>query len=114
MKTYNIHEAKTHLSRLLEQVLSLPPVAEMQPEPRLRRVHYDWMEAGEHTLFLEDLPGELVGQHHVVGIKNANEPAGGRIDAREFVEHLDVRFYVVQPGLLALAVNVDEVRADAF
>jgi len=37
------------LTRLLDQVLSLPPVAEMQPEPRLRRVHYDWLEAGEHT-----------------------------------------------------------------
>jgi hypothetical protein len=37
------------LSRLLEQVLALPPVVEMQPESRLRRVHYDWLEAGEHT-----------------------------------------------------------------
>ena len=37
------------LSRLLEQVLTLPPVVAMQPEPRLRRVHYDWLEAGEHT-----------------------------------------------------------------
>ena len=37
------------LSRLLEQVLSLPPVQAMQPEPRLQRVHYDWLEAGEHT-----------------------------------------------------------------
>ena len=37
------------LSRLLEQVLTLPPVVEMQPESRLRRVHYDWLEAGEHT-----------------------------------------------------------------
>jgi hypothetical protein len=37
------------LTRLLDQVLSLRPVAEMQPEPRLRRVHYDWLEAGEHT-----------------------------------------------------------------
>ncbi len=37
------------LSRLLEQVLNLPPVAAMQPEARLRRVHYDWLEAGEHT-----------------------------------------------------------------
>jgi flagellar motility protein MotE (MotC chaperone) len=34
------------LSQLLEQVLSLPPVVEMQPESRLRRVHYDWLEAG--------------------------------------------------------------------
>lgn len=37
------------LSRLLEQVLALPPVLAMQPESRLRRVHYDWLEAGEHT-----------------------------------------------------------------
>ncbi len=37
------------LSRLLEQVLTLPPVVAMQPESRLRRVHYDWLEAGEHT-----------------------------------------------------------------
>lgn len=37
------------LGDLLEQVLALPPVAELQPDPRLRRVHYDWLEAGEHT-----------------------------------------------------------------
>jgi len=37
------------LTRLLAQVLALPPVAEMRPEPRLRRVHYDWLEAGENT-----------------------------------------------------------------
>ena len=37
------------LSRLLAEVLSLPPIEAMQPEPRLRRVHYDWLEAGEHT-----------------------------------------------------------------
>ncbi|MGK2945001.1 MAG: DUF3375 domain-containing protein, partial [Desulfuromonadales bacterium] len=37
------------LTQLLDQVLALPPVVEMQPEPRLRRVHYDWLEAGENT-----------------------------------------------------------------
>jgi flagellar motility protein MotE (MotC chaperone) len=37
------------LTRLLVHVLALPPVAEMHPDPRLRRVHYDWLEAGEHT-----------------------------------------------------------------
>ncbi|AOY57485.1 DUF3375 domain-containing protein [Desulfococcus multivorans] len=37
------------LSRLLEEVLALPPIQAMQPEPRLYRVHYDWLEAGEHT-----------------------------------------------------------------
>lgn len=34
---------------LLEHVLSLPPVAELSPDKRLRRVHYDWMQAGEHA-----------------------------------------------------------------
>ncbi|MCF8080589.1 MAG: DUF3375 domain-containing protein [Desulfobacterales bacterium] len=37
------------LSVLLEKVLSLAPVVQMQPEPRLRRIHYDWLKAGEHT-----------------------------------------------------------------
>lgn len=37
------------LSDLLQQVLKLEPVAEMRPDPRLRRVHHDWLEAGEHT-----------------------------------------------------------------
>ncbi|WP_414040600.1 DUF3375 domain-containing protein [Acidithiobacillus sp. M4-SHS-6] len=37
------------LTRLLEQVLSLPPIVAMRPESRLQRVHYDWLEAGEHT-----------------------------------------------------------------
>lgn len=40
---------QAELSRLLEQVLSLPPIQAMHPEPRLQRVHYDWLEAGEHT-----------------------------------------------------------------
>ncbi|MFY9476768.1 MAG: DUF3375 domain-containing protein [Aquabacterium sp.] len=37
------------LTALLERVLSLGPVAELKPEARLKRVHYDWLEAGEHT-----------------------------------------------------------------
>lgn len=36
-------------SSLLERVLSLPAVDALKPEGRLRRVHYDWLEAGEHT-----------------------------------------------------------------
>ena len=28
-------------------MLELPPVVEMKPDARLRRVHYDWLEAGE-------------------------------------------------------------------
>jgi flagellar motility protein MotE (MotC chaperone) len=37
------------LSHLLERVLSLKPVAELKPDIRTRRLHYDWLEAGEHT-----------------------------------------------------------------
>jgi flagellar motility protein MotE (MotC chaperone) len=37
------------LSQLLERVLSLRPVAELKPDARTRRLHYDWLEAGEHT-----------------------------------------------------------------
>lgn len=37
------------LSVLLERVLALTPVIELKPDSRTRRVHYDWLEAGEHT-----------------------------------------------------------------
>lgn len=37
------------LTILLERVLSLPAVTELKPDVRLKRVHYDWLEAGEHT-----------------------------------------------------------------
>jgi hypothetical protein len=36
-------------SELLERVLALPAVAELKPDARTRRAHYDWLEAGEHT-----------------------------------------------------------------
>jgi hypothetical protein len=37
------------LTQLLAHVLSLDPVAELKPDQRIKRVHYDWLEAGEHT-----------------------------------------------------------------
>ncbi|HIJ87967.1 MAG TPA: DUF3375 domain-containing protein [Desulfuromonadales bacterium] len=37
------------LTTLLQRVLALPAVVEMKPDVRTRRVHYDWLEAGEHT-----------------------------------------------------------------
>ncbi len=37
------------LTALLERVLALPPVAALEPDARTRRVHYDWLDAGEHT-----------------------------------------------------------------
>ncbi len=37
------------LTELLDRVLALPAVADLKPDGRTRRVHYDWLEAGEHT-----------------------------------------------------------------
>lgn len=37
------------LTELLDRVLTLPAVTALQPDARTRRVHYDWMEAGEHA-----------------------------------------------------------------
>lgn len=37
------------LSRLLEHVLTLPPIRGMIHGDRLQHVHHDWLEAGEHT-----------------------------------------------------------------
>ncbi len=37
------------LSDLLGKVLSLPPVSALKPDHRLKRIHYDWLEAGEQT-----------------------------------------------------------------
>jgi hypothetical protein len=42
-------DRQDELSTLLDRVLQLEPVAGLAPDPRLRRVHYDWLEAGEQT-----------------------------------------------------------------
>lgn len=42
-------QRQEELSELLDRVLALPAVTELKPDSRTRRVHYDWMEAGEHT-----------------------------------------------------------------
>ncbi len=42
-------ERQEELTQLLDRVLQLEPVAAMAPDPRFKRVHYDWLEAGEHA-----------------------------------------------------------------
>jgi Protein of unknown function (DUF3375) len=37
------------MSERLDAVFQLNPVQELEPDRRIRRVHYDWLEAGEHT-----------------------------------------------------------------
>ena len=40
-------DRQEEFTTLIERVFALAPVQAMQPEPRLLRVHYDWLEAGE-------------------------------------------------------------------
>ncbi len=42
-------DRQEELTSLLERVLRLDPVAALAPDPRLARVHYDWLEAGEQA-----------------------------------------------------------------
>lgn len=42
-------QRQEELSARLAQTLNLPAIAALQPDRRLRRIHYDWLEAGEHT-----------------------------------------------------------------
>jgi hypothetical protein len=42
-------DRQDELSALLDRILALEPVAGLVPDQRLRRVHYDWLEAGEQT-----------------------------------------------------------------
>ena len=42
-------DRQDELTSLLETVFNLPAVAELNPDRRLLRVHYDWLQAGEVT-----------------------------------------------------------------
>jgi len=42
-------QRQEELTVLLDHVLKLPAITALKPESRTRRVHYDWLEAGEHT-----------------------------------------------------------------
>ena len=42
-------ERQDEFTKLLPQVLALPAVRTLHPDQRLRRVHHDWLEAGEHA-----------------------------------------------------------------
>ena len=43
------HQRQDEMTEHLERVLQHPAVAEMKPDRRLRRIHHDWLDAGEHT-----------------------------------------------------------------
>ncbi|MEY5014429.1 MAG: hypothetical protein RIS92_787 [Verrucomicrobiota bacterium] len=43
------HQRQQELTTLLDTILDHPAIRATMPEPRLRRVHYDWLQAGDHT-----------------------------------------------------------------
>lgn len=42
-------QRQEQFTEMLEQVLELPAIDALKPDKRTRRIHYDWLEAGEHT-----------------------------------------------------------------
>lgn len=42
-------QRQEEFTEMLDQALALPAVAELNPDRRTRRIHYDWLEAGENT-----------------------------------------------------------------
>ena len=52
-------DRQEELTEWLERLIKLPSIQELKPDPRTRRLHYDWLEAGEHT---QRTVAELSGQ----------------------------------------------------
>lgn len=53
-------DRQEELADRIGKLLELPPIHEMDPDPRTRRLHHDWLEAGEHTQrTIADLSGQL-------------------------------------------------------
>lgn len=42
-------QRQQELTLLLDSILAHPAVQTTGPDPRLRRIHYDWLQAGDHT-----------------------------------------------------------------
>ena len=42
-------DREEELTRRLAQILALPTISALAPDPRIRRIHHDWLAAGEHT-----------------------------------------------------------------
>ena len=127
------------LSHLLEQVLALPPVVEMRPEPRLHRVHYDWLEAGESAQrtvarlsqqlrrFLDDqawLENRRIMEilHHIEGRALAVRetlPTGGFIPLAETAADIELPMErplyspQLKPRIADLELEEGEVEGDA-
>ncbi len=103
------------LSRLLDMVLKLAPVRELEPDSRLQRIHYDWLEAGEVTQrtvarlsaqlrrYLDD-QAWLENRRIMQLIRDIEQKAlslRGQVDERAFME--------IDEPAPALALSVDRI-----
>ena len=52
-------DRQEELTERLAKLLEVPAIQSTEPDPRTRRLHYDWLEAGEHT---QRTVAELSGQ----------------------------------------------------
>ena len=43
------HQRQQELTRLLEAVLDIPAISSLNPDRKIRKIHYDWLEAGYST-----------------------------------------------------------------
>ena len=132
-------QRQEELSERLEEVLSLPAVRELKPDGRTRRIHYDWLEAGEHTQrtvaqlsqqlrrFLDDkawLENRRI-MDILRGIESKAIALRGQTPAGEFMQIADTAADIElpmerplhtprhQPKIADLALDLDDLEIDA-
>ena len=91
-------ERQEEFTDLLEKVFSIPEISEVNPDPRLKRVHYDWLEAGEHT------------QRTVARL---SRQLRRYLDDRAYLENKRIMRLLQDIEVSALAIR-DEVPRDGF
>jgi hypothetical protein len=128
----------------LERILALPAVQELEPDPRLARIHHDWLTAGDVTQrtvarlsaqlrrFLDEQAshetrriGQLIRsiEEHALAIRDA-PPAGSVMELDDFGPELRLPFErplfdppfrpTIAGGALAGALDGADVPADAL
>jgi len=114
------------LGAQLDRLMELPAIVASDPDPRLRRIHYDWLEAGEHAQhtvaqlsqqlrrFLDDKAWfenrrimEIIHgiEAHALGVRDV--PPGA-----DFMEIDDMGADIVLPMELPLHTPVAKVRLE--
>jgi len=90
-------DRQEELTSRLETVLALPAVRELAPDPRLLRIHYDWLEAGE------------VAQRTVARL---SEQLRRYLDDRAFMENRRIMEVIRQIEQHALALRDSPPKED--